>query len=87
MRSSVLSSPHPLLSRKSGDLDVTFEQLYEDVVAKMVDAITADGNKHTHLLIIPNLLDAAYDDVYPQAPNPTVEHEVSAGSEVGNICP
>lgn len=64
----------PFAQSKAGDLDLTFEELYEDVVAKMVDAIR---ESHTKLIIIPSLADATHDNIYPQAPLPKVEHEVS----------
>lgn len=52
------------------------DDLYHDIVAKMVDAIEGENTSHTKLIIIPSLTDATHDFVYPQAPNQVVDNEV-----------
>lgn len=57
---------------------MVLEELYQDIVAKMVEAIEDSDNKHTQLVIIPALNDVTHDYVFPQAPNPSIDHEVCA---------
>ncbi len=54
---------------------MTLEELYEDVISKMVEAVSEEGC-HTQLVLVPSLGDVTHDDIYPQAPLATVEHEV-----------
>jgi hypothetical protein len=61
------------------------DDLYHDIVAKMVDAIEGEGTSHTKLIIIPSLTDATHDFVYPQAPNPVVDSEVSEEDVLGEV--
>lgn len=52
------------------------DDLYHDIVVKMVEAIDTEDTQHTKLIVIPSLTDATHDFVYPQAPNAVLDHEV-----------
>jgi hypothetical protein len=60
---------------QAGELDVSFEQLYQDVVTQVAEVVMEEL-VHTHLIVIPSLRDASHDCIFPQAPLPVVEHEV-----------
>jgi len=68
-----VEAAHPLIA--AADLDVMLDDLYHDIVVKMVEAIDTEDTQHTKLIVIPSLTDATHDFVYPQAPNAVLDHE------------
>lgn len=64
---------HPLI--KSGETEVTFEELFDDLV-KQISAVVIDETASTELVLIPALRDVMHDRVFPQPPlTIPVDHE------------
>jgi len=62
---------------KDGDLEVTFETLFDDLMRKITDVIV-DECESTELILIPSMREVTHDKVFPQPPlklNVHKEHE------------
>eukprot|EP00730_Choanoeca_flexa_P015575 TRINITY_DN7181_c0_g1_i1.p1 TRINITY_DN7181_c0_g1~~TRINITY_DN7181_c0_g1_i1.p1 ORF type:complete len:643 (+),score=139.85 TRINITY_DN7181_c0_g1_i1:36-1964(+) len=57
-----------------GELDVTYEQLYQDVITKVAEVVIEELT-HSQLVVVPSMRDVCHDFIFPQAPLQVLEHE------------
>ena len=65
----------PTVRVQRADLDVTYEQLYQDVIGKVAEVVMEELTQ-SQLIIIPSMRDVCHDFVFPQAPLKVMDHEV-----------
>ena len=56
---------HPMV--KDADLDITYEEFFEQVIGKISDVVVGEL-KTCELILVPSLKDVSHDRVYPQPP-------------------
>jgi len=56
---------HPMV--KDCDLDITYEELFEQVIGQIADVVVGEL-KSAELILVPSLKDVSHDRVYPQPP-------------------